>query len=115
MEHFFTPARRLHDRLDCSDEEPLGYTEVQLAVSIKSFMNHSWDWSDLYAFVKGDEGEMWKILWITDEKFIFVEDENNLMDFDIQNEYEIHQRAMFTTKSGETHELILAIDQNATQ
>jgi hypothetical protein len=34
MEHFFTPTRRLQDRHDYMFDEPLGYTEVQIAVSI---------------------------------------------------------------------------------
>jgi hypothetical protein len=58
MEHFFTPTRRLHDWYDCIGI-PLEYTEVQLAVSIESFMNQRWGWSDLYDFATEDEREMW--------------------------------------------------------
>jgi hypothetical protein len=112
MEQFFTPTQRLQDRRDIFDES-LGYTEVQLAVSIEAFMNHSWDWSNFYAFVKGDEGEMWKILWIAEDTFIFVEDENNRLEYDLHDDYEIEQRAKFTAPSGETHELVLALDQES--
>jgi hypothetical protein len=103
MEQFFTPTRWLPE---------FGYyNEVQLAVSIEAFMNHSWDWSDFYAFVKGDEGEMWKILWITEDTFIFVvEDENSRMDFDLEEDYSFQLSATFTTPSGGTHKLVLAID-----
>jgi hypothetical protein len=100
MEHLFTPTQRL-------PAEIFGYTEVQLAVPIEAFLNHRWDWSDFRAFLAGDEGEMEKIIWITEDTFFWVEDENTQVGFD-----QVHtdgiQRATFTTTSGETHILILA-------
>jgi hypothetical protein len=65
MENFFTPAQRLAI-------EPLDCTDVQLAVSIETFLNHRWDWSAFYAFATDIEGEMWKLLWITEETLIWV-------------------------------------------
>jgi hypothetical protein len=100
MEDFFTPTRRLAI-------EPLGFAEVQLAVSVEAFLDHSWDWSDLYAFVTGDEGAMRKCLWITEGTIIWVEDENNALEFEEMVDYSI-QRATFMTPSGETHTLFLA-------
>jgi hypothetical protein len=102
MEHFFTPVRHLPIDL-------LGYTEVQLAVSIEAFMNHRWDWSAFYAFATDVEGEMRKILWITNDTFIWVGDGNNGVDFDLLKDYAI-LRVTFTAPSGETHELVLAED-----
>jgi hypothetical protein len=105
MEQFFTPTRRLPD----SDD----FTEVQLAVSIESFMIHSWGWSDVYAFVKGDEGERQRILRIAaEDTFIFFEDENNRMGFGLHEDYGF-LKASLTTKSGETHELVLATDRES--
>jgi hypothetical protein len=105
MEDFFTPTRRLAI-------EPLGFAEVQLAVSVEAFLDHSWDWSDLYAFVTGDEGAMRKCLWITEGTIIWVEDENNALEFEEMVDYSI-QRATFTTPSGETHILVLAVNKES--
>jgi hypothetical protein len=111
MENFFTPTRRLQDRQDLISNGPHGYTEVQLAVSIEEFLNRNWNWSDLYAFAKCDEDAMMKLMWITEDTIIWVEDENTLMDFGhaLEDEYHI-RRATFTATSGETHELVLAAD-----
>jgi hypothetical protein len=73
-------------------------------------MNHSWDWSDLYAFVTaGDEGERRRILWIEDDTFLCVEDESTEVEAAELDDYVI-QRATFTAPSGETHELVLGMD-----
>jgi hypothetical protein len=103
MEDFFTPTRRLQDRHDTIFD---GYTEVQLAVSLEEFMSHRWDWSAFYAFATDDEGEIWKLMWITEDTFICVEDDFTELEFD-EEDYAI-QRAFFTATSGETHELVLA-------
>jgi hypothetical protein len=103
MEHFFTPARRLWDQYGFDD------TGVKLTVSIEAFLNHRWDWLEFQAFIKGDEGEIWKILWITEDSLIWVEDENNRMDSDLLEDYGSQQRAPLTAPSGEIHELVLAI------
>jgi hypothetical protein len=112
MDHLFTPSRRLQTCLDYIHidsifDEPHGYTEVQLAVSIEAFLKHSWDWSDLQAFFIGDESEMVKILWITEDMFIWVEEDNNKEEFEELGDYVI-ERATFTATSGETHDLVLA-------
>jgi hypothetical protein len=101
MEQFFTPTQfqRLPDWSD--------FAEVQLDVSIEAFMNHSWDWSDLYAFTAGDEGEMWKCLWITEDTLMWFEDDNNYVDFDRLKDYAF-LRASLAAKSGEVYNLILA-------
>jgi hypothetical protein len=110
MEDFFTTTRRLQERHHNFGAD---YTEVQLAVSIEAFMNHPWDWSAFLAFVTGDEGEMWKALWITDNTFIWVEDEYTEMDFD-QLEYSAILRASFTTTCGERYDLVLAMGYTET-
>jgi hypothetical protein len=105
MEEFFTPSRRLA-------LETVPYTEVQLAVSIEAFMNHSWDWSAFFAFATDDDGEMWKILWITEDTLIWVEDEFAQLVFE-EMEYYAFQRASFTAASGETHTLVLAMKRES--
>jgi hypothetical protein len=107
MEDFFRPSRSLQgDQYDFTLD---GYTEVQLAVSIEAFMNHPWDWSAFFAFATNDEGDMWKLMWITEDMMVWVEDENTRMDFEylFQNGYQIG-RAAFTAINGETHVLALA-------
>jgi hypothetical protein len=111
MEDFFTPSRRLQDLYgDINDE----YTEVHLSVSVETFLNHSWDWSDLCAFATDDEAAMWKIMWITGDTMIWVEDENTPMNFEhiLEDEYQIW-RAAFTATSGETRVLVLATDMES--
>jgi hypothetical protein len=102
MERFFTPTQRFR-------VEPLDYSEVQLAVSMEVFMNHRWDWSDFRAFATGDEGEMWKVLWITNDTCIWVEDDNTAVGNDTLGLNCAIQRATFTATSGETHVLVLAV------
>jgi hypothetical protein len=108
MEQYFTPIRR---RLQ-QDPTTHGYTEVQLAVSIEAFLNHGWDWLHFRAFLTGDEGEMWKVLWITDNAFIRVVDESTTMESALLSHLTI-QCATFTTPSGETHVLVLADVQDS--
>jgi hypothetical protein len=94
MENFFTPTRRFQDR---HDYILAGYTEVQLAVSIEAFMNHPWDWSAFYAFAT--EGELWKLLWITDDTFICIEDKYTSLDLILEMVDSAIQRATFTQQS----------------
>jgi hypothetical protein len=116
MEHLFTPTRRLQDEYDStfysdSDEALLGYTEVQLTVSAEAFLKQSWDWSEFQALFTGDEGEMWKIIWIAEDTFIYIEDDNsNGVDDQGFNflGYCFAEYATFTSTSGEEHVLILA-------
>jgi hypothetical protein len=111
MERFFTPTRRLQDRyafeLDFY-ERTLGYTEVKLAVSIEEFLKHRWDWSDFRAYATGVEGGIWKVLWITEDTFIWFEDEDNEVNLDQIEATFAMQCATCTAPSGETHEIILA-------
>jgi hypothetical protein len=108
MEHFFTPIRRLQDWYDDAQisDEPLGYTEVQLAVSIDAFLNHRWDFR---TFFTGGEGELWKVLWITQDACIWVEDQNNKLEPQLLENH-VKQQASLTALSGETHVLFLASD-----
>jgi hypothetical protein len=113
MESFFTPTRHLQDRHDYLLGEPLRYTEVQLAVSIETFLNHPWDWSVFHAFATGDGREMWKFLWITEDTLLWVEDGNNGVNFvNLMQDYAI-QQASFTAPSGETHVLFLAMKRGS--
>jgi hypothetical protein len=106
MERFFTPSRRLQDYI--STDEAHGYTEVELAVPTETFLNLRWDWSDFRAFATRDQGGMGTMIWITEDMFIYVEDDN------ISTEAEFGplrhlavQSAVFTSTSGETHDLVL--------
>jgi hypothetical protein len=103
MERYFTPTRRLQE-----DPTPHGYTEVELAAStsIEAFMNHRWDYSDFWAFVAGEEGEIWKVLWIAEDTLIWAEKENSRMGNDLMSTYAT-QRVKFTVASGQTHVLVL--------
>jgi hypothetical protein len=107
MKHFFIPSQRLQDEFDMYDDEPHGYNEVELAVSIEVFLNHRSDWSDFRAFSTGDEGEMGKLIWITEDTFFWIKEDNNEEEFEKLERYAI-QRAIFTASSGETHHLVLA-------
>jgi hypothetical protein len=110
MEQFFAPTRRLQDHYDFVFDEDHGYTEVQFAVSTEAFLNRSWDWSEFQAFTMGGEGEMGRILWITEDTFLYVEDDDNDQEEFIMNHLGYHkvEYATFTLPSGETHVLILA-------
>jgi hypothetical protein len=106
MEHFFTPSRHLYDRYGFPFEN-WGFTEVKLVESIEALLNHSWDWSDLLAFVTTDEGYMGKIIWITEDTFIWVEDSKTTVEFE-KLECRAMQRATMTSISSEIHALVLA-------
>lgn len=70
-------------------------------------MKHRWDWSEFQAFLSCYEFEVGKITWITDDTFMWVEDDNNGVDFgQLGGEYAYF--ATFTVPSDETHILILA-------
>jgi hypothetical protein len=74
MEQFFTPSRHLQDRVERTrmDDE---YTEVQLTVSVEEFLRRCrWGWNDLRAFLIG--GATPKLLWITENAFLVVDDED---------------------------------------
>jgi hypothetical protein len=78
MEHFFRPIRRYQDIWEeerDDDDGILEYTELELAVSPEDFLIYSWHWEDLLAFVAG--GVMRKILWITENAYLVVEDDEN--------------------------------------
>jgi hypothetical protein len=98
---FFSPIRSLREWFVSS-----GYTERQLAVPVESFMNQPWDYSAFRTFAT--TGEMWKILRITNDEFIWVEDENTAMENDSRLYRYAIQRATFTVPSGETHILVYA-------
>jgi hypothetical protein len=59
-----------------------------------------------------DENEMWKVMWITEDTFIWAEDENYSMGHDFLSSYEI-QRVTFTTLNSEKHLLLLAKDRSS--
>jgi hypothetical protein len=78
MDHFVTPTRRHQQHT--SGDDPFNYIEVQLTVSIEDFLVSCWVWKDLLAFLTG--GETPKILWITDNVFLLVEEGRNGFDLD---------------------------------
>jgi hypothetical protein len=111
MEQLFTPTRRLQDQHDLRFDEPHVYNEVQLTVSTEAILNRSWDWSEYHAFATSDEGELGKILWITEETFIYIEGD----DYDSEQGEFLYwlgyyhvQHATLTLPSGETQYLFLA-------
>jgi hypothetical protein len=114
MKHFFKPSRRLQDHFDHTlyvdvydSDEDHGYSEVELAVSIEVFLNHRSDESDFRAFSTVDDGEMGKLIWITEDTFFWIVEDNNEVDFERLDRYVV-QRATFTATSGATHDLVLA-------
>jgi hypothetical protein len=75
MEQFLTPTRYLQDIWERSSnhrDDPFEYTEVKLAVTLEEFQNYHWDCADLLAFLTG--GVTPKILWITEDAFLVVEE-----------------------------------------
>jgi hypothetical protein len=103
MDRLFAPIRLLRERH--GPNANLGFTEVRLAVSIEEFVNDGWDWSDLYDFATGAAGEMWKVLWITEDTFIWV---NTQMNFVLLVQHQVW-RATFTATNGQTQVLALAM------
>jgi hypothetical protein len=82
MEHFFTPTQRYRDMWGEERDDDGGifeYTEVELAAPLEDFLIYIWHWEDLLAFVTG--GVMRKLLWITENAFLFVKDDENPIDF----------------------------------
>ncbi len=61
------------------DDGPFEYTEVELTVPVEDFLVNRWDWNDLRAFLTG--GLTPKILWITEEVFLVVDDDDNAFNF----------------------------------
>jgi hypothetical protein len=49
---------------------------------------------------------MWKVMWITENTLVWVEDEYIGLNFDLTQDY-AKQQASFTAPSGETHNLFL--------
>jgi hypothetical protein len=110
MEHFFTPSAQRLQEISPTSPALRGYTEVELTQPIEAFINHPWDWSDFRAFVTDtvDGNQMWKIMWLTEDTLIWVENVNTSMGDDFLSHYAI-QRATFTTLlSSERSVLVLA-------
>jgi hypothetical protein len=103
MERCFTRSRLLQDQYN--GVLPFGYTEQRLVEPVEAFLNQPWDYSAFRAFATGVE--MWKILRITKDTFIWVEDENTAVGNDLADIHAI-QRATFTAPSGETHIMVHA-------
>jgi hypothetical protein len=93
MELLFTPTRSLqNDRVDY----PFEFTEVKLAIPVKAFLNHRWDWSDFRTF--GTGGAMRRIVWITEDTFLgIVDDYRDVLAFRRRIMY-----AAFTAANDET-------------
>jgi hypothetical protein len=80
MEQFFKPTRRYQERMEFDDDDgPFERTEVELAVPVEEFLSYRWDWKDLCAFVSG--GVMRKILWITKDAFLAIEENSFVFDY----------------------------------
>jgi hypothetical protein len=80
MDQLCTPTRRYQDLWEECTNAPFEYTEVQLAVHVPEFLIYHWDWEALGAFLIG--GVTPKIMWITENTFLVVEENENDFDFD---------------------------------
>jgi hypothetical protein len=102
MDQFFTPTQCLHRWSD--GNVPFEYEEVQLSVPMEDFMMQCWDWSELLTFVTN--GEIPKIVWITEGTFLAVEDYSNSYDLDVDSfGYSVMLAAEFTpTNTPTSHE-----------
>jgi hypothetical protein len=109
MDQFFTPTRRYHDLCELGMDDDLGpfeYTEMELAVPVEEFLVCDLDWKYLWAFLTG-AGVAQKILWITEDAFLVVEnDENEFRFHDDAPDYFL--KADFQETSGREQSLILA-------
>jgi hypothetical protein len=107
MEQFFTSTRPL--RYDLLEEYPHGEApfecnEIELTVSIENFLVCNWDWTDLQAVLT--DGVTPKVLWITENKFVFVKENGNDSHFDL-NRFNGYVDAIFQETSGQEQTLTL--------
>jgi hypothetical protein len=107
MEHFFSPTRRLQDIWEeYSDADPFEYAEVQLAVPLEEFLNDHWYWEDICALASGDM--VGKILWITDDIFLVVNDAGSDVFHHGNFLCDSQLHASFMSTSGQEQTLTLA-------
>jgi hypothetical protein len=78
MKHFFNPTRRLQHKWEEASDDPFEYAEVQLAVPVDEFLISRWGWEDVWAFVTG--GAKRKIMWLTADIFLSIDDDFYLED-----------------------------------
>jgi hypothetical protein len=109
MDQFFTPTRRYQDLFGVGMDDDLGpfeYTEIELAVPVEEFLVCNLDWKYLWAFLTG-AGVTKKILWITEDVFLVVDDDEN--DFHFHDDAPgSFLKADFQGTSGQEQTLILA-------
>ncbi len=102
MEQFCSPTRRYQDILEWNDDHgDFEWTEVQLGAPVEDFLAYCWDWKDLQAFLIG--GVKPKLLWITENAFLMVEESCDMHRFEDQDYLTANIRAA----SGEELALIL--------
>jgi hypothetical protein len=112
MQQFFkNPTRRLRDRWEEAGDDSFEYAEVQLAAPVDEFLACRWDWAAFRAFV-GD-GPMRKIVWITEDTFLSVDDDLCLEDGNGDFGYIPQLIVYFTAKSGENQKLNLWVSDNS--
>jgi hypothetical protein len=104
MEQFCSPSRRYQDILDVDDYD---WTEVQLAVPVEDFLAYRWVWEDLQAFLTGDIKP--KLLWITENAFLLVEESGDMYRFAGQSYMaaNIEETAGMTYPNAREHALTL--------
>jgi hypothetical protein len=105
MEQFFTPTHPLRYQNLFDDDGPFVYSKVELAVPMEDFLVHHWDWETLCAFVSGDI--LRKIMWITKDAFLLVEESDNVFRLDYDS-LRICVAAKIEATSGQEQELMLA-------
>ena len=87
IEELCTPTRRYQDIWEEEDirdvdDDPFAYTEVAFAIPVEDFLVNSWDWNDLLVFLTG--GATPRILWITENTFLVINDEFDADSIHIQ-------------------------------
>jgi hypothetical protein len=108
MEQFFTWTNRFQELFDQdrdSNDSPFEYTEEELAVPVEECFIYHWDCADLLAFVTG--GVMRKILWITNDAYLLLEDGEYYVD-DRKHDAKFFIQAEIQAMSGQEQTLTLA-------
>jgi hypothetical protein len=109
MEHFFSPIVRYQNRWQEDNDAaatPWEYNEVELSVPVEEFLGYQWGWKDLCAFITGDV--LRKILWITEDAFLTIEESGKAFQFDYDSLSDRMAATIQGVTSGKEQILILA-------
>jgi hypothetical protein len=110
MEQFFTPTQRFQDiwenSINYTSDDPFEHAEVQLAIPVEDFLIYRWDWEDFSAFSYGNNVLMGKIIWITEDMFLLIGDNNQ--DITEYADFSSLLHARFTGSNGLERTLTLS-------